>query len=69
MKTDWHYSNLPIVNKVAIIILDKYNQDRFCNIILVYCNLKIDINQYYTISSNSATYIPLYYILFFLTVI
>ena len=65
MGVDWRYSNLFTIDKVAIIILDKYNQGGFLDIVLAYCNPKIDTNQYYTISFNSAAYIPLYYILFF----
>ena len=65
MGADWYCSNLPTVDEVAIIILDEYNQGRFCDIILAYCNPEIDTNQYYTINSNSAAYMPLYYVLFF----
>lgn len=63
---DWYYSNLLIINKVAIIILDEYKQDEFCNIISAYCNPKENNTQYHIISSNSIIYMPFYYILFFL---
>ena len=32
--TDWRYKNLLISNKVAVIILDKYSDANFYNIIL-----------------------------------
>lgn len=65
MGANWCYSNLSIVDKIAIIILDKYNQAGFLDIVLTYYNLEINTNQYHTISFNSAAYLPLYYIWFF----
>ena len=61
---DRRRSNLPTVDEIAIIISDEYNQGRFRDIVLAYRNPKIDTNQYHTISSNSAAYIPLHYVLF-----
>lgn len=63
---DRRSSNLPTINEVAIIIPDEYNQGRFCNIVLGYRNSEDNNNQYHTISSNSAAYIPLHHVLFFL---
>lgn len=64
---DWRYSNLPTIDKVAIIIPDEYKQSRFRDIVLAYYNPKKNHNQYHIISSNLAAYMPLYYMLFFLS--
>ena len=65
MGADRRRSNLPTVDEVAIIIPDEYNQGGFRDIVLAYRNPEIDTNQYHTISSNSAAYMPLHYVLFF----
>lgn len=39
LRVDWYYNNLSIIKKTRIIILDKYKQYRFQNIILAYYNL------------------------------
>lgn len=44
MEADRCYSNLFTVDKVTIIISDKYNQGRFRDIALAYRNPKIDTN-------------------------
>ena len=62
---DQYCSNLPTIDKVAIIIPDEYKQSGFCNIILAYRNPKENNNQYNIINSNSAVYMLLYYMLFF----
>lgn len=62
---DKRQSNLPTANEVAIIIPNKYSQKKFCNIVLACQNPENNGNPYYIISFNLATYIPLYYILFF----
>ena len=64
MGANRHRINLLTVDKVAIIIPDKYNQHEFRDIVLVYRNPEIDTNQYHTISSNSAAYMPFHYVLF-----
>lgn len=63
---DRHRSNLSTIDEVAMIIPDKYQQGGFCDIVLAYQSPQNNNNQYYTISSNFATYIPLHYVLFFL---
>lgn len=65
LKADWCYSNLPTINKVVIIISDKYKQNRFCDIVLAYCNSEENINKYHIISFNLVAYMPFYYMLFF----
>lgn len=67
LKADWRQNNLYTIEEVVIIILDKYNQDGFRNIILAYCHPENNNNQYYTISSNLSAYMPLHYILIFLS--
>ena len=62
---DWRRSNLPTIEEVAIIILDEYDQGGFCDIILAYRHPENNNNQYHTVSSNSAAYMPLHYFLFF----
>ncbi len=52
---DCRQSNLPIIDKVAIIIPKKYNQARFRDIVLAYHHLENNNNQYHIIGSNSAT--------------
>lgn len=62
---DRQQSNLPTIEEVAIIIPDEYNQSEFRDIFWVYCHHENNSNQYYTISSNLAAYMPLHYVLFF----
>lgn len=62
---DCNCSNLPTTNKVAIIIPDKYQQYRFCDIFLLYQSPENNNNQYHTMDSNSATYMLYHYILIF----
>lgn len=59
------HSNLPTTDEVAMIIPNNYQQDGFRDIVLAYRSPKNNDNQYHTISSNSAAYMPLYYVLFF----
>ena len=62
---DRRCSNLLTIDEVAIILPDEYKQCRFYDIVLAYRNPEKNNNQYHTISSNSATYILLHYLLFF----
>lgn len=62
---DKQRSNLPTADEVAIIILDKYSQKRFCDIVLACQNLENNKNLYHIISSNSAAYMLLHYIFLF----
>lgn len=55
-----------MVNKVAIIIPDKYDKASFQGIILVHWYPKANDSVFETISSTTAAYMSLYYILFFL---
>lgn len=65
LEIDYRQINLPFIKKVTIIIPDEYNQSGFYNIILAYCHLENNSNQYHIISSNSMVYMLLHYILFF----
>lgn len=62
---DWCRSNLPTTDEVAIIIPNEYKQGGFRDIVLAYQSPEENNNQYHTISSNSAAYMPLHYMLFF----
>ena len=64
---DCRQSNLPTIEEVAIIIPDKYNQAGFCDIVLAYWHLENNNTQYHTVNSNSAAYMSLHYVLFFLS--
>jgi hypothetical protein len=57
--------NLLTSDKVAIIILDKYSNTSFRNIILMERNIPNKPLRYYCISLAHAVYIPLHYILLF----
>lgn len=66
LRADCQQSNLPTIKKVAIIILDKYNQSKFQDIVLAYYySENNNSNQYYFISSNLAAYMFFHYVLFF----
>lgn len=52
LRINQHCRNLFIIDKLAIIILDKYNQNFFYNIVLVYCNSKNNHKKFYIISYN-----------------
>lgn len=62
---DSRRSNLPTTDEVAMVIPDKYQQGGFRDIVLAYRSPENNNNQYHTISSNSAAYMPLHYVLFF----
>lgn len=65
MGADCRQSTLPTINEIDIIISNEYNQDGFRKIVLVYRHFENDISQFYIINSNSAAYMPFYYVLFF----
>lgn len=44
LEIDCWQNNLPTIKEIAIIILNKYNQNRFYNIILVYYRLENNNN-------------------------
>ena len=62
---DRRQNNLPTIEEVAIIIPDEYDQAGFRDIVLAYRHPENNNNQYHTVSSNSAAYMPLHYVLFF----
>ena len=62
---DRRRSNLPTIEEVAIIIPDEYNQAGFRDIVLAYRHPENNNTQYHNVSSNSAAYMPLHYVLFF----
>ena len=57
--------NLLISDKVAVIILNKYNDASFRDIILTECTTPNKPLRYCRISSVHAAYIPLHYVLLF----
>ena len=61
---DHRRHNIPDGNKVAIIIVDKHGLASVHDIILAHRN-SANNSDYYTIYSNNAVYIPLYYTLLF----
>ena len=63
--TNQHRKNLPISNKVAVIILNKYNDASFRDIVLTEHATPNKPLQYCYISSAYAAYIPLHYVLLF----
>ena len=63
--TNYHRENPPISNKVAIIILNKYSNASFCDIVLAEHYMPNKPLQYCRISSAHAVYILLYYVLLF----
>ena len=61
--TNYCYKNLLINNKVAVIILNKYGDACFRNIILIKCYTPNKQPRYCYTNLIYAVYIPLYYIL------
>ena len=59
------YKNLLISNKVAIIILDKYSNTSFRDIMLIERYAPNKRPRYYCINLMYAVYMPLHYILLF----
>ena len=57
--------NLPISNEVAVIILDKYSNTYFRNIILIERYTPNKQPRYYHINLAHTAYIPLHYVLLF----
>ena len=57
--------NLLISNKVAVIILNKYSDAGFCNIVFIEYYMPNKPPQYCCINLVYAAYMPLYYILLF----
>jgi len=64
-RTNRHYKNLLISNKVAVIILDKYGNASFYNIILIERSTPNKQPRYYRINLTHAIYMPLHYVLLF----
>ena len=62
---NWCRKNLPISNKVAVIIPDEYSNTSFYNIMLVERGTPNKPLQYYRINLAHAVYMPLHYILLF----
>ena len=65
VNTNCRCKNLLINNKVAVIILDKYIDASFCDIILAERCAPNKQLQYYYINLIYTAYMPLYYILLF----
>jgi len=59
------YKNPLISNKVAVIILDKYSNASFCDIILAERYTPNKRPRYCRINLTYAVYMPLYYVLLF----
>lgn len=57
--------NLPTANEVVIIISNEYDRAGFRDIVLACRRLENDAPTFQIISSNTAAYIPLHYVLFF----
>ena len=62
---NWRRNNFLISNKVAVIILDKYGNTYFRDIILIERYTPNKQPQYCRINLTHAAYIPLYYVLLF----
>ena len=62
---NWQRKNLLISNKIAIIILNKYSNAGFYNIIFTEYYIPNKPPQYYYINLVYTAYMPLYYILLF----
>ena len=62
---NWRHKNLLISDKVAVIILDKYNDVSFRDIVLIEYTMLNKPLRYCCISLVYAVYILLYYILLF----
>ena len=62
---NWYYKNLLISNKVAVIILDKYNNASFRDIVLAERYIPNKQPQYCCINLMHAAYMLLYYVLLF----
>ena len=62
---NWRYKNLPISNEVAIIILNKYNNASFRNIMLTERCVPNKQPYYCCINLIHAVYMPLHYVLLF----
>jgi hypothetical protein len=60
-----YYKNLLISNEVAVIILDKYSNASFRNIMLIERYTPNKQPRYYYINLTHTVYIPLHYILLF----
>jgi hypothetical protein len=60
-----YYKNLLISNEVAVIILDKYSNASFRNIMLIERYTPNKQPRYYYINLTYTVYIPLHYILLF----
>ena len=60
-----HHKNLLTSNKVAVIILDKYGNISFHNIILIEYCMPNKPPQYCYINLVYTAYMPLYYVLLF----
>ena len=56
---DKHYINLLIVNEIMIILLNKYNQICFCNIIIYSHHIRNVQYNFLYVYFNYTVYIPL----------
>jgi len=63
--TNQHHKNLPISNKVAVIIPDKYGNASFRDIMLAEYYAPNKQPRYCRINLTHAAYMPLHYILLF----
>lgn len=63
---DCRRNNLLIVDKAAIIILDKYDRASFRDIVFVFQRSENNTSIFQNINSIIAVYMSLYYVLFFL---
>ena len=62
---NWRCKNLPISNKVAVIIPDKYSDASFRNIVLIEHCVPNKQPRYCCINLTHTAYIPLHYVLLF----
>ena len=65
VKSDECYINLLIINEIAVILSDKYDQICFYNIVICFCHTEGAQQGFSYIYSNYAIYIPLQYPLLF----
>ena len=62
---NWRRENLPISNKVAVIIPDEYSNASFRDIVLAERYAPNKRPRYYRINPTHAAYMPLHYVLLF----
>ena len=64
-EADCWRNNLSTIDKIAIIIPNKYNRASFQNIILIYWQSENNVSIFQNISTIRATYMSLHYMLLF----